>query len=63
MDEERERVKYGTYSVMLTAGSWSRILVAVGAMRDEYARMGFHGLAEDCERTLYGLRSQVLESA
>lgn len=54
-----ETIRYGTYSATLTAADWQRILVALGAMRDEYQRIGLAGLSEDAERTLNQLRPQV----
>jgi hypothetical protein len=56
-----EQVKYGTYPATLTAADWGRILLALGAMYDEYKKHGLHGLAEDTVRTLENLRPQVME--
>lgn len=54
-------VKYGTYPATLTAADWLRILTALGAMRDQYQRLGLDGLVKDTTRTLDQLTPQVTE--
>ncbi len=56
-----EHIRYGTYTIKpMPAAGWLRILTALGAMRDEYQRLGLYGLAEDAERTLSEVQRQVL---
>lgn len=57
-----QRVKYGTYPVTMAAANWINVLTALGAMRDEYLKLGFPGLAEDVEHTRQMVESQVMEN-
>lgn len=52
-------VKLGTYPATLTASDWLRILEALEEQRNKLHSMGLPGLAEDTQRTLDRLKSQV----
>lgn len=55
------QVKFGTYPVTLTAYGWTQVLMALGAMRDEFEKLELFGLAEDANQVWQKVHDQVME--